>query len=74
MRKAIEEQKKGVSSVLILPTQSFVNMALNAGAELRSLNRVRFLHTATKKPQPDPSNITAFILKSAVEPTKENAA
>src|SRR5574344_865341 len=39
MRKAIEEQKKGKTSVLVVPTQSYVNLMLDAGAELRSMGR-----------------------------------
>jgi len=34
VRKAIEESKKGKSSFLTLPTQSYVNLLLEAGAEL----------------------------------------
>lgn len=63
MRKAIEEQARGCSSILTLPTQSYVNMALEHHAELTPLGRVRYIHTQTKKPQPDPSNITLFYLK-----------
>jgi len=63
MRKAIEEQKKGKTSVLVVPTQSYVNLMLDAGAELRSMGRIRWLHTETKQPCKDPSPITAFILR-----------
>ena len=63
MRKAIEENKKGKSVVLVAPTQSYVNLMLEAGAELRSMGRIRWLHTETKEPCKDPSPITAFVLK-----------
>lgn len=63
VRKAIEQQGKGRSSVLVLPTQSYVNLLLEAGAELRSLGRVRWLEVDTKVPMPGPSPITMFILK-----------
>ena len=63
MRKAIEENRKGKTIVLVAPTQSYVNLMLEAGAELRSMGRVRWLHTETKEPCKDPSPITAFILR-----------
>ena len=65
-RKAIEENKKGKGVVLTLPTQSYVNLLLEAGAELRSLGRVRWLSTVDRSPMPSPSPITAFILRPRV--------
>lgn len=62
-RKAIEWSKKGKSSFLTLPTQSYVNLLIEAGAELRSLGRVRWLEVDTRKPMPSPSNITGFYLR-----------
>jgi len=38
-RKAIAEQKLGKTSVLTLPVQSYVNLLLEAGAELHSLGQ-----------------------------------
>ena len=67
VRKAIEENKKGKTVVLTLPTQSYVNMLLEAGAELRSIGRVRWLEVDTKKPMPSPSPITLFILRNKLE-------
>ena len=63
VRKAIEQQAKGKTSVLVLPTQSYVNLLLEAGAELRSLGRVKWLEVDTKEPMPGPSPITCFILR-----------
>ena len=63
VRKAIEEYHKGKTVVLTLPTQSYVNLLLEAGSDLRSLGRVRWLHTETKEPTKQPSPITAFILR-----------
>ncbi|MCK9593337.1 MAG: hypothetical protein M0Q91_15135 [Methanoregula sp.] len=63
MRKAIEENKKGKTVVLVAPTQSYVNLMLEAGAELRSMGRIRWLHKETGIPCKDPSPITAFILR-----------
>lgn len=63
VRKAIEEANKGKSSVLVIPTQSYVNLLLEAGATLRSMGRIRWLEVDTKEPMPGPSPITAFILR-----------
>ena len=65
VRKAIQENQKGKTTVLTLPTPSYVNMLLSAGAEVRSLGRVRWLHTVTRNPTKQPSPITAFILRGA---------
>lgn len=63
VRKAIEENKKGKSSVLIIPTQSYVNLLLEAGAEVRSMGRIKWLECDTNEPCKSPSPITMFILK-----------
>lgn len=66
VRKAIEENKKGKGVVLTLPCQSYVNLLLEAGAECRSLGRVRWLSTLDGSPMKSPSPITAFILRPKV--------
>lgn len=66
VRKAIEESKKGKSSFLTIPTQSYVNLLLEAGAELRSLGRVKWLEVDTNEPMKGPSNITGFYLKGHI--------
>lgn len=63
VRKAIAEQERGNSSVLILPVQSYVNLLLEAGAELRSLGRLRWLEAETGEPCPSPSPICCFVLR-----------
>jgi hypothetical protein len=63
VRKAIAEQSLGRSSVIVIPTMSFINMLLEAGAECRSMGRVHWLDVTDKNPWPSPSCITAFILK-----------
>lgn len=68
VRKAIEEQKQGKGSVLLLPAQSYVNLLLEAGAELRSLGRVKWLDARTRVPYTSPSPSTLFILKGNNEP------
>ena len=63
VRKAIEEQKRGNTTVLLIPVQSYVNLLLEAGAELRSAGRVRWLEAETKKPMSNPSQILCAILR-----------
>lgn len=63
VRKAIEESKLGRSSVLIIPTQSYVNLLLEAGASARSLGRVRWIEATTGEPCKGPSPITLFHLR-----------
>lgn len=63
VRKAIEEHKKGKQVVLLLPVQSYVNLLLEAGAEIRSAGRVRWLEAHTKEPCSSPSPIACFILR-----------
>lgn len=62
VRKAIEESKKGNHSVLMIPTQSYVNILLEAGAELRSAGRVRWISGKNGEPCKSPSPITTFII------------
>ncbi len=63
VRKAISEKAKGNSTVLMIPTQSYVNLLLEAGAECRSAGRVKWLEAETGEPRKGPSPITCFILK-----------
>jgi hypothetical protein len=65
VRKAIEENKKGKTVVLTIPTQSYVNLLIEAGAELRSLGRVRWLEKDSGEAWKSPSPITAFILRGS---------
>jgi len=63
VRKAIEESKKGKDVVVVINTMSFINLLLEAGAEVRSLGRVRWLDGRTGKAWNKPSNTTCFILR-----------
>ena len=63
VRKAIEEQKKGKTSVLILPVQSYVTMLLEAGVEIRPVGRVRWIDANTGNRSKTPSTNALFILK-----------
>lgn len=62
-RKAIEQQKEGKLSVLILPTMGYINLLLEAGAEMRSVGRVPWVNGKNKLIKFSPSNCTLFILK-----------
>jgi len=77
VRKAIAEKELGHSSVLLLPVQSYVNMLIEAGAELRSVGRVRwinasanenweqtgFTHSKSANEWKSPVSVCCFILR-----------
>jgi len=63
VRKAIEEQKNGKMSVLMLPVQSYVNLLLEADAEIRSAGRIKWLEVNSGKPTKQPSPIICAILR-----------
>lgn len=65
VRKAIYEQASGRSSVLLLPAQSYINLLLEAGAELRSAGRTRFVEVETGKPLAAPSPTVLAILRGS---------
>jgi hypothetical protein len=62
-RKAIAELEFGKSSVLLLPTVSYVNMLLEAGAEVRSMGRIKWVDAISGNTWKTPSCITCFIIK-----------
>lgn len=64
VRKAIKEKENGNSTVLLIPVQSYINLLLEAGAELRSCGRTRFLEVETKEPLPGPSPTILAILRA----------
>lgn len=64
VRKAIQENKDhGKGSFIIIPTQSYVNILLEAGAELRSMGRIKWIDRNTEEIFTSPSPITGFYLK-----------
>ncbi|KKL15027.1 hypothetical protein LCGC14_2509730 [marine sediment metagenome] len=63
VRKAIAEKEKGNSTVLLIPVQSYINLLLEAGAELRSAGRTRFLEVETGESLPSPSPTLLAILR-----------
>lgn len=64
VRKAIEEQKHGKSTVIVIPTMSFINMLLEADAEPWSMGRIHWLDAESGQPWKNPSCITAFYLRA----------
>ena len=63
VRKAIAEKAKGNTSVILLPVQSYINLLLEAGAELRSAGRIKWLEATTGEPCKSPSPIVCAILR-----------
>ncbi len=63
VRKAIAEQLEGKSTVLLIPAQSYINLLLEAGAELRSAGRTRFLEVDTRDQLKGPSPTILAILR-----------
>ena len=63
VKKSIEESKKGKTVVLIFNTSNLINMLIEAGAEMRSMGRVKWLDGKTKDTWKSPSNTTLFILR-----------
>lgn len=63
VHKAIAEQQLGKMAVLTLPAQLYITLLLDAGAELSSLGRVKWVHAETGEPCKSPSPIIKAILK-----------
>jgi hypothetical protein len=63
VRKAIAEQAKGKTSVIVLPVFDYVTRLLEAGAEIRPLGRVPFRDTDSDRIANHPANIACFILR-----------
>jgi hypothetical protein len=64
VRKAIEEQEKGKTSIIVFPQHAWLHMLVKAGAEFRSLGNVDWL--STEEPQSSSSAsspIMMFILR-----------
>lgn len=63
VRKAIAEQEKGNTSVLILPLDNWVRLLIDAGAEIRTVGSHEWIHTkdGSRRKAPRPSFL--FILK-----------
>lgn len=62
VRKAIQEAALGKVSVLTLPAQHYIVLLLEAGAQLSSLGRVKWVHAETGQPCRSPSPIIKAVL------------
>jgi hypothetical protein len=62
LRRAIEEQSKGKTSVLLLSVPIAVNLLIEAGAEKRWMGRIRWLNEYGER-HPSPPPIACFILR-----------
>ena len=63
VRKAIEEKRKGKTSVMILPVQSYVNMLLLENVEIRPVGRVAWINGKDPTIKFAPSTNALFILR-----------
>lgn len=69
VRKSIEENRRGKTVVLLIPAQStYVNLLREAGAEVRSMGRIAWLHSETREPSRSPRPITCFVLRGHTKP------
>jgi hypothetical protein len=66
-RKAVAEAKKGKTVMMAIPTYQAINLLLEAGAEARSLGRVRWRDIDSGAPSPHPPPCTLFILRGKKE-------
>lgn len=60
-RKAIEENRRGKTVVMFLPVKNYINLLLEAGAEIRPAGRIRWLECTTRQPMPSP--VALFVLR-----------
>ena len=63
VKKAIEEQALGKTSLLVFPQFGWFHMLLEAGAEMRSLGLVRWIATEDGSAQPSPHKIVMYVLR-----------
>lgn len=63
IRKAIEEQQLGKTSVVILPCYTAQRLLYEAKAEIRSIGRVKWLSTIDGTPTPSPNHCALYILR-----------
>ena len=67
-RKAIAENKKGKTVVMVFPTPKWLHLLLEAGAEMRNLGDVKWCATEDGKPgQGIGQYIACFILRGDAE-------
>jgi hypothetical protein len=62
VRKAIAEAALGKMTVMTLPAQLYITLLLEAGAQLSSLGRVKWVHADTGEPCKSPSPIIKAVI------------
>lgn len=63
-RKAIEENQKGKTVVLVYPIDKWIHMLLEAGAEVRNMKDIHWCATEDGSPGPGTGRwVAAFILR-----------
>jgi hypothetical protein len=65
VRKAIAEAAKGKTVAMVIPSYETINLLIEAGAEVRSLGRVKWREIDTGEPSPNPQHSTLFVLRGA---------
>jgi hypothetical protein len=63
VQKAVAQAAKGKTVAIVIPTYSAINLLLEAGAEARSLGRVKWRDIDSGAPSPHPPPSTLFILR-----------
>jgi hypothetical protein len=75
IRKAIEEQARGNTTLIPWPMDGWFHMLLAAGVEIRSLGEVKWLATEDGTPQKGSSRqIVLFVLRGANHGEKQSEA
>jgi hypothetical protein len=70
VHKGIEQKAKGRTSLFVLPVPSYVNLLLNAGADLRPLGCIAWLHEETGEPGKSPQHCALFVLRGRRSPPR----
>ena len=71
-RKAIREAQQGTTVRMVVPVRRIITLLLEAGAEVRSLGRVRWLHALTGKPMTGPVPCLLFVLRGKPRAANDN--
>ena len=63
VHKAIVQGQKGKTIAVVLPVHRIITAMLEAGASVKSVGRVAWLHTETGRPTPRADNCLLFVLR-----------
>jgi hypothetical protein len=72
VHKGIEQMTQGKTSLFVLPVPSYVNLLLNAGADVRPLGRIAWLHAKTGEPWKSPLHCALFVLRDGRCSTRDD--